>query len=92
MGASAPLMLDMSLAPIIVQKRAQNLGIAESSAVTYAAKHEGATQLAADPDGYEVDKTNFPAIETKCTEGENQFVQTVSRSFRLDQQLSLIHI
>ena len=37
MGAAAPSMITMSLAPFEAQKRAQNLGAAESSAVTYAA-------------------------------------------------------
>ena len=46
MGAMSPVMMDMSIAPIIASKRAQNLGIAESAAVTFAAANEGATQLA----------------------------------------------
>ena len=37
MGAAAPSMMTMSLAPFEAQKRARNLGIAESAAVTYAA-------------------------------------------------------
>ena len=39
-GASAPMMLDMSLAPIVAQKRALNFGVAETAAVTYAAANE----------------------------------------------------
>jgi hypothetical protein len=78
-------MLDMSLAPIIAQKRAQNLGVAESAAVTYAAQHEGATQLADPGDDCDLDRTNFPAIEITCTEGKDtKYEQSVSRSFRLD--------
>jgi hypothetical protein len=84
MGAAAPSMMTMSLAPFEAQKRAQNLGIAESSAVTFAAKHEGAAQLADPPNGCELDKTNAPAIEITCTKGiDTKYVQTVSRSFRL---------
>lgn len=82
MGAAAPSMITMSIAPFEAQKRAQNLGIAESSAVTYAAQHEGASELA-DPGDCDLDRTNFPAITITCTEGENNYVQTVSRSFRL---------
>ena len=37
-GAAAPMM-QMSIAPIEAQKRAQNLGIAESAAVTFAAEN-----------------------------------------------------
>ena len=40
-GAAAPMM-QMSIAPFEAQKRATNLGGAESTAVTYAAAHEGA--------------------------------------------------
>ena len=86
MGAASPVMLDMSLAPIIAQKRAQNLGIAESAAVTFAAQNEGATQIAAAPNGCTLDRANAPAYAITCTEGSNQFVQTVSRSFRLNPQ------
>ena len=82
-GAAAPSMMTMSIAPFEAQKRAQNLSIAESAAVTYAALHEGATQLSTAPSGCDLDRTNFPAIEITCTEGENNYVQTVSRSFRL---------
>ena len=83
-GAAAPSMMTMSLAPFEAQKRAQNLSIAESAAVTYAALHEGATQLSTAPSGCDLDRTNFPAITITCSEGENNYVQTVSRSFRLD--------
>lgn len=84
MGAAAPSMMTMSIAPFEAQKRAQNLGIAESAAVTYAAQHEGATQLSTAPSGCTLNSTNAPAITITCTEGENNYVQTVSRSFRLD--------
>ncbi len=85
MGAAAPSMMTMSIAPFEAQKRAQNLGIAESAAVTYAAQHEGATQLSPTPRGCGVDRSNSPAIEITCTEGKDtQYVQSVSRSFRLD--------
>ena len=40
-GAASPMMLDMSLAPIIAQKRATNFGIAESAAVVFSAQYEG---------------------------------------------------
>ena len=86
MGVAAPQIANMSIQPFIAQKRALNFGIAESAAVTYAAQHEGASQLSATPSGCITDITNSPAIEITCTEGENQFVQTVSRSFRLDVQ------
>ncbi len=85
-GAAAPSMMTMSLAPFEAQKRAQNLGIAESAAVTYAAQNEGATQLSPTPSGCVVDRTNSPAITITCTKGENNYVQSVSRTFRLNTQ------
>jgi hypothetical protein len=39
-GASAPMLMDMSLAPVIAQKRALNFGQAEAAAVSYAAANE----------------------------------------------------
>ena len=83
MGAVSPVMMDMSLAPIFAQKRAENLGIAESVAVTFAAANEGGTQVASAPNGCTLNGAKTPAYEITCTEGNNQFVQTVSRSFRL---------
>lgn len=83
MGIAAPTILEMSVTPIIAQKRASNFGKAESAAVVFAAANEGATQVASSPDGCTLDAANAPAYEITCTEGENQFVQTVSRSFRL---------
>ena len=88
MGAASPVMLDMSLAPIIAQKRAQNLGIAESAAVTFAAANEGQTQLTGStPPRCEVDEIGTLAYEITCTEGTGtQYVQTVTRAFRLKAQ------
>ena len=85
MGAAAPSMMTMSLAPFEAQKRAQNLGIAESAAVTYAAKNEGANTLSAWPNGCTVYSNNAPAYEIECTEGAGtKYTQTVSRSFIAD--------
>ena len=83
-GASAPMLMDMSLAPIIAQKRALNFGEAESLAVSYSAANEGQLQLIGSvPEGCERTEIATRAYEIECTKGENQFVQTVSRSFRL---------
>lgn len=84
MGAASPMMLDMSLAPIIAQKRALNFGIAESTAVAYAAANEGQTQLVGTvPEGCDRTEIADRAYEIECTEGENKFVQSATRSFRL---------
>jgi hypothetical protein len=78
-------MMDMSLAPIIAQKRAENLGVAESVAVTFAAANEGGTQVAAAPDGCALTGLSNTAYEITCTEGEDtKFKQSVTRAFRLN--------
>ena len=84
MGITAPTILQMSITPVIAQKRAKNYGIAESAAAVYVAKNVTATSdsLVADaPDGCTLDRSETPAYEIQCTEGINQFEQVVSRSF-----------
>ena len=84
-GAASPMLMDMSLAPVIAQKRAGNFGIAESTAVIYAAANEGATTLSAVPDGCTLHSNNAPAHKIECTEGAGtKYTQTVSRSFIAD--------
>jgi len=83
MGIAAPTVLEMSITPIIAQKRASNFGKAESAAVVFAAANEGATQVAPAPNGCTLDGANAPAYAITCSEGHNQYTQTVSRSFRL---------
>ena len=84
MGAAAPSMMTMSIAPFEAQKRAQNLGIAESFAVTYAALNEGATSLSNVPDGCILDTDNAPTLEITCTKSDGSYKQTVSPSFLSD--------
>ena len=51
MGAAAPSMMTMSIAPFEAQKRAQNLGIAESAAVVFAAQpYEGKLDIPVNTD------------------------------------------
>jgi hypothetical protein len=84
-GAAAPLLLDMSLAPVMAQKRASNFAIAESAAVVFAAAHEGepAEPVATDtcPDLVEMEDG---AYMVTCKAGQGQFAQNVTRSFRLE--------
>ena len=83
-GASMPMMMQMSIAPFEAQKRAENLGVAESSAVTYAALNEGSASLTAPPTGCDVTSSGSAHIIT-CTEGEGtRFIQSVTRAFRTD--------
>ena len=69
MGAAAPMVMQTSLAPFEAQKRSQNFGVAESTAVTYAANHEGATSLSTTPDGCSVAQLSGDAYSITCGEG-----------------------
>ena len=87
MGLIAPGVAQMSIMPVIAQKRATNFGIAETRAVAYAALNEGAPALTPidtlATEGCTVngdDETNSYVVT--CSEGD-QFRQTVTRSFRL---------
>ena len=62
MGAMAPSMVDMTIAPFEAQKRAQNLSMAESVAVTYAATNEGQSSFTDVPDKCELSSTSDGAI------------------------------
>jgi len=81
MGIAAPTVLEMSITPIIAQKRASNFGNAESAAVVYAAQNEGKVQVAPAPNNCNLDINNAPAYEITCWHGHKKFKQTVSRSF-----------
>jgi len=82
----------MSIAPFQAQKRAQNLGVAESAAVVFAATYEGGL---ATPENTEncvsAERENTKnAYSVTCTHGSGQYVQSVTRAFRLavpDQEL-----
>lgn len=89
MGAAAPSMMTMSIAPFEAQKRAQNLGVAESAAVTYAAANEDTLALGKIPEECTLDTDNAPAYEISCTEGKGtKYAQTVKRSFITDPSAS----
>jgi len=85
MGSALPAITNMTIQPMLAQKRANNFSVAEAAAVTFAAAHEGedATPVATEacPD---LENLGDGAYEISCTHGEGQFIQTVSRSFRLE--------
>ena len=86
MGAASPMLLDMSLAPIIAQKRAANFGIAETAAVVFAAQYEGKTDIpppSTDTCTSEAREETENAYSVTCTHGDGKFVQSVTRAFRL---------
>jgi hypothetical protein len=86
-GTAMPMMVEMSLAPIIAQKRAENLGTAEALAVSFAATYEGKPDITGTPPevcSLNQDPDAPDAYEISCTVGERNLVQTVARSFRLE--------
>ena len=85
MGASAPSMMQMSIAPHEAQLRAKNLGIAETSAVVFAATYEGGIDTPGNTDtcvSSEREDT-MNAFSVTCTHGTGKYVQSVTRAFRL---------
>ena len=85
MGAAAPMIANISIQPIIAQKRAENFGVAETAAVIYAATYEGKldipentqTCVSASREGTE------NAYSVTCTHGTGKYAQSVTRAFRL---------
>ena len=85
MGTAMPMVSQMTIQPYQAMKRAENFGIAESAAVVFAATYEGTldtpvdtdTCIAAEREGTE------NAYSVTCTHGSDQYVQSVTRAFRL---------
>ena len=85
MGAAAPSITQMSIAPFEAQKRAQNLGVAETAAVVFAATYEGKLELPEDTDTCvsKLREGTANAFSVTCTQGSGKYVQSVTRAFRL---------
>lgn len=84
MGTALPMIAEMSLAPVIAQKKANNFSVAESLAVAYAAKNEGLLDFTPVPEGcHEPVPIEDDAYMITCDQGEDKFRQAASRSFRL---------
>ena len=86
MGVAAPSMMQMSIAPHEAQLRAKNLGVAESAAVVFAATYEGGTEVppAATATCTSAERESTAnAYSVTCTEGTDNYVQSVTRAFRL---------
>ena len=82
-GASAmPMVMQMAITPAITQVKANNFGIAETSAVTYAALNEGQEDFTDVPEGCDLEELGNEAYKITCTKGERQFKATVTRAFR----------
>ena len=83
MASATPVVLDMSLAPIVAQKRAQNFGAAETQAVTFAAQHEGKVNIPENNEYCAVRDIGNLSYEVTCEQGKGKFKQKVTRAFRL---------
>ena len=83
MSTAMPMVANMTIQPLMAQKRAENFAVAESAAVGYAAKNEGVPALTPLPDNCSTAELEGNAYTVTCWHGEEQFKQSVSRSFRL---------
>ena len=85
MGASAPMILNLSIAPVEAAKRAENFGVAETQAVAFAANYEGTTDFPEDTDTCTVspEGSSDDAFAVTCKHGQGKYEQEVTRAFRL---------
>jgi len=84
MAAAGPAVLQMSIAPVEAQKRAQNFAAAESAAVAYSASNEGKSAVTGKvPENCVLDEPADLAYDITCSEGTGRYRQVVTRSFRL---------
>ena len=100
MGAAAPSVMQMTLAPVEAQARARNFSTAEAAAVAFTAANEGQTAtdlsvLPANCDAPVASPTGGGAYDVTCWGGESEargddntskYYQEVTRSYRLATQ------
>ena len=82
-GAASPMLMDMSITPVIAQKKAQNFGLAESAAVLYVAQNQLKTDFddLTEPVDQCTRSGTGMAINISCTFGTNKLAQTVTRAW-----------
>ncbi|MFL0791464.1 MAG: hypothetical protein AB8E87_14755 [Prochlorococcus sp.] len=83
MGIAAPQIAQMSLQPFIAQKTAQNFGVAEAAAVTFAAQYEGGEEEPTAAGICIPTDLDNRSWQVTCTEGDGRFIAKVTRAFRL---------
>ena len=85
MASLAPAVANMSIQPFMAAKRAENFGIAEAAAVVYAATYEGTLDIPENTDTCiaVAREGTENAYTVTCTHGSGQYVQSVTRAFRL---------
>ena len=85
MGTAMPMVAQMMIQPYQAMKRAENFGIAESAAVVFAATYEGTLDIPENTDTCTstAREGTQNAYSVTCTHGTGQYVQSVTRAFRL---------
>ena len=85
MASASPMVMNMAISPAEAAKRAQNFGIAETAAVVFAATYEGTLDIPSDTETCtsEAREGTQNAYSVTCTYGTDQYVQSVTRAFRL---------
>ena len=87
-GAAAPSIVQMSLAPLEAQKRAQMFTQAEALAVTFAGKAEAEQSLPDIPSGCSVTDPIDSVYRINCNAGDGRFQSMASRSFRIAPEIN----
>ena len=84
LGIITPGVVQVSLYPMVAQKRATNFGIAESAAVSFASAAEQATTMPPTPDSCDDPVlTGDDSYEITCFEGSDPYQMSAMRAFRL---------
>jgi hypothetical protein len=85
MSSAMPMVAQMSIQPFQAMKRAENFAVAESAAVVFAATYEGTLNIPKDTDTCvaAAREGTENAYSVTCTHGSGQYVQSVTRAFRL---------
>jgi hypothetical protein len=86
MGAASPMLLTMAISPAEAAKRAENFGVAETAAVVFAASYEGKTDIpptSTETCTSQAREDTANAYSVTCTHGTGNYVQSVTRAFRL---------
>ena len=85
MASASPIVMNMAIAPAQAMKKAQNFAVAETAAVVYAATYEGKLDIPENTDTCTVEarENTENAYSVTCTHGTGEYVQSVTRAFRL---------
>ena len=71
MGTAMPMVSNMIVETVVVQKREENFAVAETSAVSYAASAQDKYTLPDVPDGCELTLIQDRTHNVTCMHGEN---------------------